>query len=84
VLEGDTIAIIDYDILEYVEGDFTMPSFMGNETSTELTENKFVFKGQGVFSVTEGKWLSYHALVTLNMSGFMNANMKQQWSLIEF
>jgi hypothetical protein len=82
-VEGETIAVIDYDILEYVSGDFNSPAFFGNEGGNKATTMKFIYKAQAEFSVDKGKWVSYNGIMSLNASGFMNSVQKKKFALIE-
>ena len=80
---GETIAVIDYDILEYVSGDFNTPAFFGNEAESKKTEMKFIYKAQAEFSVEKGKWISYNGIMSLDASGALNSVQKKKFALIE-
>ena len=82
-LNGETIAVIDYDILEYVSGDFNTPAFFGNEAGNKKTEMKFIYKAQAEFSVEKGKWISYNGIMSLDASGALNSVQKKKFALIE-
>lgn len=82
-IEGRTIAVIDYDILEYVSGDFKSPAFFGNEGGNKTTTMKFIYKAQAEFSIDEGKWISYNGIMSLDASGVMNSVQKTKFALIE-
>ncbi len=79
---GETIAVLNYDILEFVSGDFNSPAFFGSG-GNKKTEMEFIFKAQAEFSVDKGKWISYNGLMSLNASGVMNSSQKQKFALIE-
>lgn len=80
---GETIAIINYDIREYVSGDFIQPSFSGKPGSSTKTTMEFQYTAQGEFSEDKGKWLSLTGVLSLVASGVMNSNQKQKISLME-
>lgn len=82
-IEGQTIAVIDYDILEYVSGDFNSPAFFGNEGENKTTTMKFIYKAQAEFSIDEGKWISYNGIMSLDASGVINSVQKKKFALIE-
>lgn len=73
---GETIAIIKYDIYEYVEGNIDV---FGN-LSPSKTEVKY--NAVGEFSVDNGRWISYKGLLSISNEGFMNSNSKQKFELI--
>lgn len=79
----ETIAVINYDIFEYVSGDFTSPVFLGNGAGKKETTMKFVYKAQAEFSVEKGKWISYNGVMALDASGVMESSQRQKFSLIE-
>lgn len=81
--DGETIAVIDYDILEFVSGDFNSPAFFGNEGGNKPTEMEFIYKAQAEFSVSKGKWISYNGIMSLDASGVMTSVQKQKFALIE-
>ncbi len=82
-VDGELIAIIDYDIREYVLGDFQAPVFFGEGGDPSKTTMEFSFQARAEFSIDQGKWLSYNGLLALESSGVMNSNSKQQFALIE-
>lgn len=82
-IDAETIAVIDYDIVEYVSGDFNMPAFMGNKASKKKTTMKFIYKARAEFSIDKGKWISYNGIMALNASGALNSVQKQKFALIE-
>lgn len=80
---GETIAVIDYDILEFVSGDFKSPAFFGNGGENKATIMEFIYKAQAEFSINKGKWVSYNGIMSLKASGVMNSVQKQKFALIE-
>lgn len=81
--DGETVAVINYDILEFVSGDFNSPSFFGNGGGNKPTEMKFIYKAQAEFSIDKGKWISYNGIMSLEASGVMTSVQKQKFALIE-
>lgn len=82
-VHGENIAVLKYDIIEYVKGNFTMPSFgdiSGGQTETMM---KFTHKAVGEFSIEKGRWISYDGIMTLVASGIMTANKKTKFTLIK-
>lgn len=80
-INGETIAVIDYDILEYVSGDFNAPTLHG--TNGTRTTMEFVYKAQGEFSLDKGKWVSYNGILSFDASGIMESKQKKKFALIE-
>lgn len=81
--DGNTIALIDYNILEYVLGDFNTPRYWENKGGNIPTRIEFIYKGQAEFSISEGKWISYNGIMSLDASGATNSKQKQKYALIE-
>lgn len=73
VISGETIAVMDYDILESVTGDFLK----------QKSAMKFIYKARAEFSLDRGKWISYNGIMSLEASGIMNSKQKQKFALIE-
>lgn len=80
-LKNETIAVIKYDIEEYVSGDYNMPSFSG-ESEVKKTTMKYNYQGIGEFSIDKGRWISYDAIFSLKQTGLINSDSKQKFSLI--
>jgi hypothetical protein len=81
IVDGDTIAIINYDIEEYVEGYFDIPVFFGNTGGKKNTMMKYTHQAIGEFSISKGRWLEYHGIMTMDATGLMTAKKKTQFSL---
>jgi ABC-type uncharacterized transport system permease subunit len=82
-VNGETIAVLKYDIVEYVKGIFNTPSFMGNKGNQTETMMKFTHQAIGEFSVDKGRWVTYDGIMTLEASGVMTANKKTKFTLIK-
>jgi hypothetical protein len=81
--DGETIAIVDYNIREFVSGDFVNPGFSGKPGKSTETIMEFLYSAQGEFSVDQGKWLSLNGILSLDATGIMSSNQKQKISLVE-
>ncbi|MDW3652726.1 MAG: hypothetical protein R8P61_36950 [Bacteroidia bacterium] len=80
-VEGESIAVLDYDILEYVSGQFNSP--FGAKNKGKKTIMKFVYKAQAEFSIDKGKWISYQGIMSLDVQGIMNSKQRQKFALVE-
>jgi hypothetical protein len=83
-VQGENIAVLKYDIVEYVKGNFNMPSFgrNGGDGQTE-TMMKFTHQAIAEFSIDKGRWISYDGIMSLVASGVMTANKKTKFTLIK-
>jgi len=67
-VDGDSVAVLKYNIVEYVNGNFNMPSFLGNESGKKETKMKFWHHGIAEFSIEKGRWIIYDAIMTFEAS----------------
>ncbi len=81
-IQGENIAVLKYDITEYVKGNFTTPSFGGNSGGQTETMMKFTYQAVAEFSIDRGRWISYDGIMTFAASGVMTANKKTKFTLI--
>lgn len=81
-VNGESIAVLKYDIVEYVKGIFSTPSFMGMEGGEQETMLKFTHQAIGEFSIDKGRWISYDGIMTMDASGVMTAQKKTKFTLI--
>jgi hypothetical protein len=81
-INGDRVVTLKYDIVEFIKGDFALPSPAG-EVSKVPTTMKMTFQGLASFSIENGKWLTYNGLLTYDSTGIMQANSKQNYALVE-
>ncbi len=79
---GETIAVIKYEIEEFVNGTFNSPAMFGSGGPTQ-TMMKFTHQAIAEFSIDKGRWISYDGIMGLVASGVMTANTKKKFSLIE-
>jgi hypothetical protein len=84
--DGDQIAIIKYDIEEYVSGDFgngLMTMFEGK--NDKKTFMKMTHKATGYFSINKGMWIEYDGIMEIktnfSMMG-MGENKRTEFKLI--
>lgn len=75
---GDRIVTLNYDIDEFVLGDFTMP-FDKNPIKTTM---KMTYKAVAKFSIEKGRWLSYDGVIALISTGFLDSRVTKQCKLI--
>lgn len=69
----ETIAIINYNLREYVSGTF------GNRSNTSL---EFSFTGQAEFSVDRGRWVKYDGLLSSSSTSFIGGSSAQRLVLV--
>ncbi len=82
-INGETIAVIKYNIIEYVKGNLNTPAFFGKEGGLKETMMKFTYQGIAEFSVDKGRWVNYDGIMSLEATGFMTANKKTKFTLID-
>ena len=82
-IDVETVADINYNIVEYVNVDFNSPSFFGNEGGKKKTMMKFSHQGIAEFSIEKGRWITYDGIMSLEASGVMTANKKTKFTLIK-
>jgi len=78
-INGEDIAFIKYDLRYYVNGEFNNP-FLGKTIPTKMD---VAFNGISEFNITLGKWKNYNGIMSMFVSGIMNTNTKQRFSLVE-
>ncbi len=81
-VDGETIAVLKYNIVEFVSGDFYSPSFFGNEGAQKETMMKFSHQGIAEFSIDNGRWVTYDGIMSLEASGVMTTNKKTKFTLL--
>jgi hypothetical protein len=75
--EGQSVAQLEYVIIETVEGDFQLPfSDESNPTSMSCS-----FLGQGSFLIEEGRWEQFVGEFQVQATGLMESNLVQQLAL---
>ncbi|MCR6639685.1 MAG: hypothetical protein NVV82_12065 [Sporocytophaga sp.] len=76
-IKGETIAVLKYEIIEYVKGSFNAPSFTGKVNKTE-TMMEFTYQGIAEFSIDKGRWISYDGILGMEATGTMTAHAKKE------
>jgi len=76
---SDQIAIIKYDVVEFVVGDFINPMVKKNVKTTM----KITYNGVSEFSITEGRWSKYEGIMSITSSGVMTSNSTKKVTLIK-
>lgn len=82
---NEQIAVIKYDLSEYVIGDFTnqMGGIFGNQKNKK-TFMKMSHIATGNFSITQGKWITYEGITEIESNFLMSAGKtKTQFSISE-
>lgn len=82
-IDGETIAVLKYNIAEYVEGDFSSPLFFSKDDKQEEMTMKFTYQGIAEFSVERGRWINYDGIMSVEMKGMITSNNKTKYKLIE-
>jgi len=75
---NETIAVIKYDIMEYVLGDFNNP-FAGSNKKTMM---RMTYNAIAEFSIDKGRWSSYDGIMSLSASGIMTTSTTKKFALI--
>lgn len=79
IVDNDTLAVLRYDIHEFVTGVFNSPfSENGTETTMLMTFNAYC-----EFSLSKGRWVTYDGVMSLIASGIMNSNIRKSFSLVK-
>ncbi len=79
---GKSIAVLEYDIVEYVNGVFHMPAMLANGEPERPTMMLFRHQAIAEFNMTDGRWKSYEGVSLLEATGIMNAYTQKKFSLI--
>ncbi|MFC2175659.1 hypothetical protein ACFLR1_01645 [Bacteroidota bacterium] len=80
--DGETIAVIQYEIEEFVAGVSTNP-IMIKEGESNQTMTKYKLQTIAEFSVDKGRWVSYDGILEFEAIGAITAHSKKKFSLIE-
>lgn len=75
-VKGEQIAVLKYDLEEYVEGNF---GAFGNSQSMMM---HFALNATAEFSVEKGRWISYEGILASETTGFMGNKTKQRVALV--
>jgi len=80
-VQGETIAVLKYDIVQYVNGNFSMAKLAGKGGGQTKTMMKFAHQALAEFSIDKGRWIAYDGVMTFVASGVMTANKKTKLTL---
>lgn len=82
--DNDKIAVIQYNIHEYVLGDFNNPlGGMFGMSTNEKTYMKASYIATGYFSIIKGKWNSYVGEMEIETNTMLGEKSKTEFILIE-
>jgi hypothetical protein len=79
---GETLAIIKYDIMEFISGGFKTPIFSGTDKGPVKTVMKMSFNGIAEFAIGKGRWASFNGIMALSSSGFMSSGTTKRFALL--
>lgn len=79
--QDDTIALVQYNIVEYIEGMFSIKGFMTNKGEQKM-RMKFTYQALAEFSVTKGRWISYNGIMETDDTIFTGSKNKIKFALI--
>ena len=82
-IENETIAVLKYNIVEYVKGNFNAFSFFDSREEQTETMMKFSHQGISEFSIDRGRWVTYDGIMSVETTGIMTANKKTKFTLID-
>jgi hypothetical protein len=82
-VKNETIAVVKYNIIEYVKGIFYIPSRSNTQGEKTETMMKFTHYAIAEFSIEKGRWISYDGLMTFTASGVMTSNKKTKFTLLK-
>lgn len=77
-VEGETIAVLRYDIEEYVNGVFSHP-ILGEDSPSMMRMTVDVTAG---FAIEKGRWQYYDGYMNLESTGFIKSKTKKRISLL--
>src|SRR5207253_3068024 len=69
-VNGETVAVLKYEIVEFVKGNFNTPRFFGKEGPRE-TVMRISHQAVAEFSIDKGRWISHDGIMTLYSTGVM-------------
>lgn len=80
-VEGEKTAVIDYDILESVDGEISIGP-LSEDGKPMLSTMRYRHTARGEFSIDRGRWLSYAGELELNTTGTMSLSQCTKLQLI--
>ena len=79
-INGEKIAVIKYNVVEYVNGTYYSPGFIG-KGGDQQTMMRFSLQSIAEFSVNKGRWISYDGIMSMDATGPMTGSQKKKFSL---
>jgi hypothetical protein len=80
IVKKDTIALISYNIKEFLEGTTQIPWSKENKKATY----KMSYTGDCEFNVSQGRWENFGAIMDTEAFGFQNIKQKLLYSLTPY
>lgn len=78
VVNNEHIANIEYDILEYADGNMSSP-FSDEAIKTMM---KMTYRASAKFSIERGRWIYYDGLMSVSSTGMMSVKSTKKFSLV--
>lgn len=82
-MNNETVAVLKYNIIEYVKGEFKMPYFVEREDSPKETMMQFTLQGIANFSIERGRWVNYDGIMSITSTGVITTDKKIKYTLID-
>lgn len=76
----DKVAVLKYDLAEFISGDFASPLTRGEKGGKTMMNMRY--QAVGEFSLNQGRWLSYNGIISLASSGVMTSSSTKKFALI--
>jgi len=77
-INGEHIATLKYDILEYMHGDFKSPMGEGSQNLMMKMTHQAIAR----FSIEKGRWVFYEGVMSLSSTGMMSSQSTKKLSLV--
>jgi len=77
-INGEHIATLKYDILEYMHGDFNSPMGQGSQKIMMKMTHQAIAR----FSIEKGRWVFYEGIMSLSSTGMMTSQTTKKLSLV--
>ena len=76
---SETLAVIKYDIIEFISGNFNSPLMSG----PEKTMMKMTYNAIAEFSIEKGRWTTYDGVMSLATTGMTESHTTKKFTLIK-
>ena len=77
----EKVAVLKYDLAEFVSGDFGDPVFATNGESKMIMAMRY--QAIGEFSIEQGRWTAYQGIIAITSTGFMAQTSTKNFSLLK-